>query len=97
VRSWQTPEQLRALLVELGERETGVAIVAHTVVPGSGGFRRVAVIPRDPEAYARELYSELHECDESGARLILVEDLPAGPEWHAARDRLSRAAGHPPA
>jgi L-threonylcarbamoyladenylate synthase len=50
------------------------------------------VIPHDAEAYARALYAELHHCDRAGSKLILVEQVPSGEEWHGIRDRLKRAS-----
>ena len=41
---------------------------------------------------ARALYAELHQCDELGAEVVLVETLPEGEAWEALRDRLRRAA-----
>lgn len=67
-------------------------IIAHTHVPMSGHFSHVGVIPRDPEAYARALYAELHRCDEADAKFIVVETPPEGPAWEAIVDRLRRAA-----
>jgi L-threonylcarbamoyladenylate synthase len=69
-----------------------VAVIAHTRIPVSAAVGSVRVIPHDAEAFARAIYSELHCCDESGAELIIVESLPAGPEWRAIDDRLQRAA-----
>ena len=66
-------------------------MIAHTHVP-FGKFGSVSVIPHDAEAFARAIYSELHRCDEAGAALIVVEQLPGGPEWRAIGDRLARAA-----
>ncbi len=67
-------------------------IIAHTMVPLGGTFGRVSVIPHDSEAFARAIYSELHQCDEEGAQLIVVERLPETADWQAISDRLSRAA-----
>ncbi|MGH7669564.1 MAG: Sua5 family C-terminal domain-containing protein, partial [Gemmatimonadaceae bacterium] len=50
------------------------------------------VMPRDAGAYARRIYAELHALDERQCDLVLVERLPAGPEWAGLRDRLERAA-----
>jgi len=47
---------------------------------------------RRAEVYARELYVNLRTLDKSGAREILVEEVPAGEAWDAVRDRLRRAA-----
>ena len=67
-------------------------IIAHTQIPGQSGFGRVSVIPHDPEAFARALYSELHRCDELGAKFIIVETPPETIEWRAITDRLKRAS-----
>jgi L-threonylcarbamoyladenylate synthase len=47
---------------------------------------------RRAEVYARELYVNLRTLDRSGAREILVEQVPEGEAWDAVRDRLHRAA-----
>jgi len=68
-----------------------VHVIAHTRIPLGGGFARVSVIPHDAEAFARAFYAELHQCDEAGADLIVVETLPEGAAWRAIADRLERA------
>ena len=47
---------------------------------------------RDPAAYGRALYATLRALDDGRADRLLVEQVPATPEWDAVRDRLSRAA-----
>jgi L-threonylcarbamoyladenylate synthase len=42
--------------------------------------------------YAAALYRQLHQADDLGCDWIAVELPPAGPEWEAVHDRLSRAA-----
>ncbi len=49
------------------------------------------VMPHDPASYGRALYAALHELDEVGVELILVEEVPSIPSWEAVRDRLKRA------
>lgn len=49
------------------------------------------VMPHDPASYGRELYAALHELDDAGVELILIEEVPATPSWEAIRDRLRRA------
>jgi L-threonylcarbamoyladenylate synthase len=44
------------------------------------------------DIYARNLYSYLRTLDKVGAKIILVEEVPAGEQWDAIRDRLKRAA-----
>lgn len=51
---------------------------------------RIAM-PSDAAGYARELYRRLHELDDAGCTLVLVEQPPAGAEWEGIRDRLRRA------
>lgn len=50
------------------------------------------LMPRDPEAYARELYNALHVLDDAGCDYILVEPPPREPAWRAIWDRLKRAS-----
>jgi L-threonylcarbamoyladenylate synthase len=93
VLRWRDDADLRAQLAGAGAALGETCVVAHTALPGLGEFRRVSVVPHDAEAFARALYAELHQCDEAGASLIVVEALPETPEWRAIADRLSRAAG----
>jgi len=82
------------LLLQLGSQYSPAKthIIAHTRIPSGEPFGRVSVIPHDPEAFARAIYAELHQCDEAGAELIVVEDIPNANEWRAIGDRLKRAA-----
>ncbi len=50
------------------------------------------VLPRDAAGYAARLYAALHELDDRGCRLVLVERVPEGPAWAGVHDRLERAA-----
>ncbi|MEO6035642.1 MAG: L-threonylcarbamoyladenylate synthase [Verrucomicrobiota bacterium] len=69
-----------------------IHVIAHTHIPLREKMGRVSVIPHDAEAFARAIYAVLHQCDEAGAELIVVESLPNTEPWHAVRDRLQRAA-----
>ncbi len=83
---------------------TRAAAVAETVAATARGERVGALaftplpvpdarmMPRDPAAFARRLYAELHDLDERGCALVLVERVPEAPEWSGVRDRLERAA-----
>jgi L-threonylcarbamoyladenylate synthase len=90
--SWKDVGELKARSAERGVRNAKVHVIAHTQVPSATGFARVSVIPRDPKAFARAIYAELHQCDEAGAELIIVEALPQTDEWRGLADRLARAA-----
>ena len=90
--SWRDDSDLHRQLASLKARPQAVHVIAHSCIPAGDGLGRVSVIPHDAEAFARAIYAELHQCDQSGAELIAVESLPTGPEWRALADRLSRAA-----
>jgi L-threonylcarbamoyladenylate synthase len=89
---WKDEGHLRELSRRSHVAPQQTHIITHTRIPSGEGFGRVAVIPHDPEAFARALYAELHACDQAGARLIIVEELPETGEWRALADRLNRAA-----
>jgi L-threonylcarbamoyladenylate synthase len=92
VWSWGDEAELRMRSAECGVRSSRVHVIAHTRIPSGAGFGRVSVIPHDAAAFARAIYAELHQCDESGAELIVAEALPDTPDWRAIADRLRRAA-----
>lgn len=82
---------------------TRVLLVGHGRLPdrGRGAYlwivqeamaTRAIHMPAQPEAYAAQLYSRLHELDRDGFDWIAVEFPPDTPEWAAIRDRLTRAA-----
>jgi L-threonylcarbamoyladenylate synthase len=92
VWSWKDEAELQAQSANAGVRRASIHVIAHTRIPSGAGFGRVSVIPHDPAAFARAIYAELHQCDEAGAELIVVEALPDDPDWRAIADRLRRAA-----
>jgi L-threonylcarbamoyladenylate synthase len=92
VLSWKDDAELRSHLRPDTPHLTRCFVIAHTRIPSAEGFGRVSVVPHDAEAFARALYAELHECDEAGAELIVVEALPDSEEWRAIADRLQRGA-----
>ena len=47
---------------------------------------------RRAEVYAHDLYNNLRTLDRAGCQRILVQSVPDGDAWEAARDRLVRAA-----
>lgn len=90
--TWADDADLNAQAARCDVPLSRVHVVAHTHIPAGEGYGRVSVIPHDPEAFARALYAELHECDRQGADLIVVEALPKTALWRALADRLRRAA-----
>jgi L-threonylcarbamoyladenylate synthase len=91
--SWRDQDELRSRVSSSGIPAGQAHIIAHTQIAAPTEFGAVSVLPREPEAYARAIYAQLHRCDEAGAGLIIIEELPGSPEWCALADRLRRAAG----
>lgn len=89
---WRDENDLAAQLSACPFERDSIHVIAHHAIPLRQPFGRVSVMPHDAEAFARALYAELHECDATGAKLIVVEALPPEGEWHAIADRLTRAA-----
>ena len=71
---------------------TPVAVLSRRGRPHESKATLWQVAPELPHDYARLLYGTLRRLDVSGCRMIVVEALPALPEWAAIRDRLGRAA-----
>jgi L-threonylcarbamoyladenylate synthase len=92
ILSWRDQAGLSAQLAPLQIPAEKICVIAHSQIRLSGNFARLSVLPHEAAAFARALYAELHQCDESGASLIVVEAPPAHPAWRAIADRLSRAA-----
>lgn len=92
LRTWHGAKTAGSLLKDSGAPSKKVAVIAHTHVPSSDLFSRVAVLPHEPTAFARALYAELHACDAAGAAVIWVEEPPSTEEWRGVADRLRRAA-----
>ena len=89
---WRDDDDLRAQSSKFAEPPSHIHIISHTRIPSGEGFGRVSVIPHDAAAFARAIYAELHQCDDAGAGLIIVEALPTTDEWRPIADRLKRAA-----
>jgi L-threonylcarbamoyladenylate synthase len=92
VWTWKDEADLRIRGEESAVPMSEIHVIAHSRIPSGAGFGRVSVMPHDATAFARAIYAELHECDEAGADLIVVEAPPQAPEWQAVADRLRRAA-----
>ena len=90
--TWSDEGDLRAQAARFGVPFSQTHLIVHTHIPSARDFGSVNVVPHDPEAYARAIYAQLHECDDAGAQLILVESPPQTDEWRALTDRLNRAA-----
>jgi len=93
VMTWEDEADLESQIAYSRTPHDRVCVIAHTSIVGGTRFGRVSVLPHDPEAYARALYGELHQCDAGGAELIVVEAVPEKGDWEAIADRLARAGG----
>lgn len=71
---------------------TAIAVLARRGRPRESRAALWQVAPEQPEDFARQLYAALRRLDDSGCRMIVVEEPPPSPEWVAVRDRLVRAA-----
>ena len=89
--SWQNDAELQQKLAMLREDPRRIHIISHTHIPLKP-LPHVTVIPHDAEAFARAIYAELHRCDEQGAAVIIIEEVPQTAAWHGIADRLHRAA-----
>lgn len=75
--------------------------LVETLLPGQVGltFGEAAEgqlhMPRDPSAYAANLYDSLHHLDQLGVDCIFVEAPPDQPEWETVLDRLWKASEPP--
>ena len=84
---------------EHGPRELAQTTRARGAVVGVLSLGELALdadvavrLPRDPHACAARLYATLHDFDDEGCALVVVERPPRDAAWDAVRDRLERAA-----
>jgi L-threonylcarbamoyladenylate synthase len=69
-----------------------VGAILRTPGLATTSANHVIELPDDPAGYASGLYAALHRLDDAGVDVIVAERPANGPEWHAVRDRLARAA-----
>ncbi len=96
VWSWKNEQALQDRIATMSPEQDPVHVIAHTEIPLELQRLRspvgVSVIPHDPEAFGRALYSELHDCDARGVTTLIIETVPNSPRWEGIADRLRRAA-----
>ncbi len=83
--------EVAATLAESAAKD-GTPVGALLLAPLSGQIDHAVRMPADPAAYAHALYAALHQLDEVGCSLILVERVPLDDAWAGVRDRLERAS-----
>jgi L-threonylcarbamoyladenylate synthase len=87
-----TSKTLEEVVGQLTENHEKVAVLACRPPRVANRYMTWINAGRRADVYGRELYVNLRTLDKSGAREILVEEVPAGEQWDAVRDRLRRAA-----
>jgi L-threonylcarbamoyladenylate synthase len=92
VWSWGSDAELLERVTRESIPPEQLFVLTHSRVPREPIPAQVSFIPDDPEAFARALYGYLHECDDRGGALVVIEDLPTGSAWDGVRDRLLRAS-----
>jgi len=92
VWSWNSDAELRDRVLLQGVPPERFCLLTHSRIPREPIPAQVSFIPDDPEAFARALYGYLHQCDDRGAALVVIEALPLEPAWDGIRDRLLRAS-----
>ncbi len=80
----------RLVMVEGGALPAGRVAYVWWRVPANAS--RTVKMAVDPEQYASELYSTLHELDREGWDVIAVERPPDDAAWAGIADRLNRAS-----
>ncbi|HEY0014913.1 MAG TPA: L-threonylcarbamoyladenylate synthase [Longimicrobium sp.] len=74
-------------------RRVGGLMMMHADDPR---IKPVIRMPDDPAGYASRLYAALHQLDDAGCDVILIDQPPDTPAWAGVRDRLRRAATEAP-
>jgi len=87
-----TSGQLEEVVSQLTADHERVAVLAMRPPRVANKFMTWVNAGRRADVYGRELYVNLRTLDRSGAKEILVEEVPPGEQWDAVRDRLRRAA-----
>ncbi len=90
--SWESDAELLERVTRESISPGQLFVLTHSRVPEEPIPAQISFLPDDPEAFARALYGYLHECDDRGAQLVVIEELPTGSAWDGIRDRLQRAS-----
>jgi len=89
-----TWEEARRMAYGLAGTGARVGLITHekrtTSVPEKLVLART--LPRDPTQYARLLYRTLHDLDDAGVDVIVVQGVPSDEAWWAVSDRLRRGS-----
>lgn len=92
LEKWNNEQELGKIIERYGcERELTHILTISNPLPNNT-YGKVIIMPKQAKSYAKALYSELHKCDEEGAKWIIAQYPPETSEWHAVIDRLRRAS-----
>ena len=84
--------QLAAAIDRLARDGLRCGVLAYT--PASAATAAAASVlrlPGEAHGYARDFYAALRELDQAACDVIVVEEIPASPDWAAIADRLRRS------
>lgn len=84
--------RLEQVMNEFTANQEKVAVLAQRPPVTANPYMTWINAGMRPDVYARQLYANLRTLDKAGAKVILVEEVPASEKWDAVRDRLRRAA-----
>jgi L-threonylcarbamoyladenylate synthase len=79
-------------LREFTDKKDKVAVLSQRPPATSNRYMTWINAGTRAETYAHNLYAHLRALDKVGAKVLLIEEVPAGEQWDAIRDRLKRAA-----
>ncbi len=85
-------EKVSRLVDEEARAGRSVGAILITPRASTSAARRTIELGDDPSRYAAGLYAALHDLDDDGVDVIVVERPPYRPEWQAVLDRLARGA-----
>jgi len=84
--------RLEQVMHEFTAKHEKVAVLAQRPPAMANPYMTWINAGTRPDAYGRQLYANLRTLDKANAKVLLVEEVPAGERWDAIRDRLQRAA-----
>lgn len=85
-------DNIAAELKKLKDKKVAVMASGQALEQTPAHVVKWFIAPSDASEYMHVLYTRLHELDQTGADLILIETPPTGDAWNAVQDRLNRAA-----
>lgn len=85
-------DNIAAELEKLKDKKVAVMASGQALEQTPAHVVKWFIAPSDASEYMHVLYTRLHELDQTGADLILIETPPTGDAWNAVQDRLNRAS-----